>query len=68
MEKKVRYSKFSIALMCLFASNSFALDIITSSENRALHEIEQKYDVDSLLISTNDKLSRYNKSEYEYNH
>jgi hypothetical protein len=62
----VKYSKFPIGLMCLFASNSFALEIITASETAALNEIEQKYDVDSLLISANDKLSRFNKKEYEY--
>lgn len=64
--EKVKYSKFSIGLMCLFASSSFSLELVTSSENAALRDIEQKYDVDSLLISANDKLSRYNKKEYEY--
>ena len=64
--EKVRYSKFSVGLMCLFASNSFALELVTSSENAALHKIEQQYDIDSLLISANDKLSRYNKNEYEH--
>ena len=66
MEKKVTYSKFFIALICLFASNSFAFDIITSSEESALREIQQNYDVDSQLITANDKLSRYNKSQYDH--
>lgn len=60
------YCKFFIALICLFASNVFAVEVMTSSEESALHEIQQKYDVDSQLITANDKLSRYNKSQYDY--
>jgi len=66
MEKQVTYSKFFIAFICLLASNSFAFEVITSSEENALREIQIKYDVDNQLISANDKLSNYNKSQYEY--
>jgi hypothetical protein len=66
MEKKVRYCKLSIALLCFFASKSFALDIITPSENEAFMDIQQSHDVDSQLISANDKLSLHNKNQYEH--
>jgi len=66
MEKKVTYSKFFIALTCLFASNLFAFEIITSEEDSALQEIQNKYDIDSQLISANNKLSSYNKGQYDY--
>lgn len=60
------YIKLFIALVCLFASNSFALEMITASEDNALREIQQKYDIDALLITANNKLSRYNKGQYDY--
>jgi len=67
MEIKVTYSKFFIAFICLFASSSFAVEVITAAEESALREIKIKYDVDGQLISANDKLSNYNKNQYEYN-
>ena len=66
MENQVRYCKLSIALLCLFVNNSFALDIITSAENAALLDIQQQHDVDSQLISANDKQSFYNKNKNEF--
>ncbi len=52
--------------LCFYASSSFGLEIITSSETKALEEIEQKYNIDSLLISANDKLSTHKKKESDY--
>jgi len=66
MEENLTYSKIFIALICLFVSRSFAFEVITSSEENALYEIQTKYDVDNQLISANDKLSNYNKRQYEY--
>lgn len=61
----MRYSKFFIALTCLVTSSSFAFDITTPSEEKALQQIQEKYDVDSQLVSANNKLSSYNKSQYD---
>lgn len=62
----MRYSKFTIALLCLCASNSYALELITATENQTVNQIEQKFDIDNLLISINDRLSNHKKSEYDY--
>ncbi|GGI80417.1 hypothetical protein [Shewanella gelidii] len=57
----MRYTKITCALLCLVASNSFALELMTNSENKALKQIESQYNIDSQLISANDRLSLYNK-------
>ncbi|MFS1421820.1 hypothetical protein [Shewanella sp. 10N.286.48.B5] len=62
----MRYSRITFMFLCFYASSSFGLDIITSSETKALEEIEQKYNIDSLLISANDKLSTHKKKESDY--
>ena len=66
MERSVRYGSISLALLCLYASNSFAaLEVITSSEQQTLNKIENEYDIDSLLINVNDKFSQLNKKAYD---
>lgn len=66
MERSVRYGSISLALLCLYASNSFAaLEVITKSEKQTLNQIETEYDIDSLLISVNDKFSQLNKKAYD---
>ncbi|WP_144210370.1 hypothetical protein [Shewanella donghaensis] len=62
----MRYSRITFMFLCFYASSSFGLEIITSSETKALEEIEQKYNIDSLLISANDKLSTHKKKESDY--
>ncbi|MCS6238882.1 hypothetical protein [Shewanella baltica] len=62
----MRYSKFTIALLCLCASNSYAIELITATENQTVNQIEQKFEIDNLLISINDRLSNHKKSEYDY--
>ncbi len=66
MEESVRYSQITFILLCFYASSSFGLEIISSSETQKLQEIEQKYNIDSLLISANDKLSTHKKKESDY--
>ncbi|GGB55791.1 hypothetical protein K8B83_08245 [Shewanella inventionis] len=62
----MRYGSISLALLCLYASNSFAaLEVITSSEQQTLNQIETEYDIDSLLINVNDKFSQLNKKAYD---
>ena len=66
MEISVRYGSISLALLCLYASNSFAaLEVITSSEKQTLNKIEDQYDIDTLLITVNDKFSQLNKKAYD---
>ena len=66
MEKSVRYGSFSLALLCLFASNSFAaLEVINSEEERKLAQIEEQYDIDALLISVNNKFTQHNKKAFD---
>jgi hypothetical protein len=66
MEISVRYGSISLALLCLYASNSFAaLEVITTSEKQTLNKIENQYDIDSLLITVNDKFSQLNKKAYD---
>ncbi|MGJ8581763.1 MAG: hypothetical protein ACSHWR_05550, partial [Psychromonas sp.] len=62
----MRYCKLTIALMLSFATNLSALELITASEDSAIEDINQEYDINSLLISSNNKLGRYNKNEFEY--
>ncbi|MEZ9368067.1 hypothetical protein AB4140_04480 [Shewanella sp. 10N.286.51.B2] len=62
----MRYSRITFMFLCFYASSSFGLEIITSIETKALEEIEQKYNIDSLLISANDKLSTHKKKESDY--
>ncbi|WP_076543027.1 hypothetical protein [Shewanella sp. UCD-KL21] len=62
----MRYSRITFMFLCFYASSSFGLEIITSSETKALEEIEQKYNIDNLLISANDKLSTHKKKESDY--
>ncbi|WP_413693926.1 hypothetical protein [Psychromonas sp. KJ10-2] len=62
----MRYCKLTIALMLSFATNLSALELITASEDSAIENINQQYDINSLLISSNNKLGRYNKNEFEY--
>ncbi|MBR9726504.1 hypothetical protein G3R48_00655 [Shewanella intestini] len=62
----MRYGLIPLALLCLYASNSFAaLEVITSSEENTLSEIESQYDIDPMLIAVNDKFSRHNKKAYD---
>ncbi|WP_137226319.1 hypothetical protein [Shewanella sp. MEBiC00475] len=62
----MRYGSFSLALLCLYASNSFAaLEVITTSEKQTLNQIENQYDIDTLLITVNDKFSQLNKKAYD---
>ena len=66
MEISVRYGSISLALLCLYASNSFAaLEVITTSEKQTLNKIENQYDIDTLLITVNDKFSQLNKKAYD---
>ncbi|WP_194945062.1 hypothetical protein [Shewanella sp. TC10] len=62
----MRYSQVAFILLCFYASSSFGLEVISSSETQKLQEIEQKYNIDSLLISANDKLSTHKKKESDY--
>ena len=65
-EKSVRYGSITLAILCLYTSNAFAaLEVITSSEKKALNEIENQYDIDRLLISVNNKFSQHNKKVYD---
>ncbi|NKF49743.1 hypothetical protein G3R49_04020 [Shewanella sp. WXL01] len=58
----MRYGSIALALVCLYASNSYAaLEVITSSEKNTLKDIERQYNIDPQLISVNDKFSRHNK-------
>ncbi|MCL1140149.1 hypothetical protein [Shewanella pneumatophori] len=62
----MRYGSIAIALLCLFSTNSFAnLKVITPSEEATLKEIEQQYNIDSQLITVNDKFSQLNKRYYD---
>ncbi|MBB1383091.1 hypothetical protein H5071_14365, partial [Shewanella sp. SR41-2] len=62
----MRYGSISLALLCLYASNSFAaLEVITTSEKQTLNKIENQYDIDTLLITVNDKFSQLNKKAYD---
>lgn len=65
-ERKMRYSKFTIALLCFFVSNSFAIELITTTETQAVNEIKQEFDIDNLLISVNNRLSEHQQNEYDY--
>ncbi len=62
----MRYSRITFILLCFYASSSFGLEIISSSETQKLQEIEQKYNIDDLLISANDKLSTHKKKESDF--
>lgn len=62
----MRYYKLTTVLIFSFTTNVFALELITPSEDIAMQEINQQYDINSLLISGNDKLGHYNKKEYEH--
>jgi len=64
--EKVRYYKLTTILIFSFATNLSALELVTPAEDIAMHEINQQYDINSLLISGNDKLGHYNKKEYEH--
>ncbi|MGX9462906.1 hypothetical protein ACWXWU_16960 [Shewanella sp. A14] len=62
----MRYVSISLALLYLYASNSFAaLEVITTSEKQTLKQIENQYDIDTLLITVNDKFSQLNKKAYD---
>ncbi|WP_298940733.1 hypothetical protein [uncultured Psychromonas sp.] len=62
----MRYCKLTIGLLFSFATNLSALELVTPSEESAIEQINQEYDINSLLISSNNKLGRYNKNEFEY--
>ncbi|MEL0659532.1 hypothetical protein V6255_10325 [Psychromonas arctica] len=62
----MRYCKLTIGLLFSFAANLSALELVTPSEESAIEQINQEYDINSLLISSNNKLGRYNKNEFEY--
>jgi hypothetical protein len=62
----VRYGSISLALLCLFASNSFAaLEVINPEEERRLTQIEDQFDIDALLISVNNKFTQHNKKAFD---
>jgi hypothetical protein len=94
MEISVTYCSYSLALLCLLASNSFAaqdvittsekqtiptleaiaeseeptipaLEVITALEKQTLATIEQQYNIDTLLITVNDRFSQLNKKAYD---
>lgn len=62
----MRYGLIPLAVICLFSSNSFAtLKVITAAEDGLFEQIESQYDIDSELISVNDKFSQLNKRSYD---
>ena len=62
----MRYGLIPLAVICLFSSNSFAkLKVITPTEEGLFEQIESQYDIDSELISVNDKFSQLNKRSYD---
>lgn len=62
----MRYGLIPLAVICLFSSNSFAtLKVITPAEEDQFEQIESQYDIDSELISVNDKFSQLNKRSYD---
>lgn len=66
MEFSVRYGSVTLALVCLFSSNAFAaLQVINSAEEDNLKQIESQYNIDSQLITVNDKFSQLNKRHYD---
>lgn len=66
MELSVKYGSISLALLCLVSSSSFAaLKVINPAELETFKEIESQYDIDSELISVNNKFSQLNKRSYD---
>lgn len=66
MEISVKYCSLSLALLCFYASNSFAaLEVITALEKQTFNTIEQEYNIDTLLITVNDRFSQLNKKAYD---
>jgi hypothetical protein len=66
VEKSVIFSRILFVLLCLFATNAHAVELLSPAEQQTLASLSEEHKVDDLLIAANNKLSLHNKKKHAH--